>query len=112
MMFSDESDASFKTRSDDSFRWVDESDLSDAYVDVVENFPLSAALSSETQQPSPVAPGIIAEQPATADTPVASSSPSLSVAETPVLFEPSESMPNANLHLLMLTLHLVNRNMS
>lgn len=51
---SDVSDASFKTHSGDSFRWADESDLSNAYVDVIEELPLAAAISSDFQQSSPI----------------------------------------------------------
>lgn len=91
---SDVTDASFKTHSDDSFAWADESDLSDAYVDVVEELPLAAALPSNAQQPSPA--DTAGSSPVTA-TPSASTSSSVppSAAETPVLFTPSESPPNA-----------------
>ena len=91
---SDVSDTSFKTHSGNSFAWADESDLSDAYVDVVEDLPLAAALPSNTQPP----PADAAEPSVTA-TATPSAGPSTSVpssaAETPVLFTPSESVPNA-----------------
>lgn len=107
---SDVSDASFKTYSADSFRWADESDLSDAYIENVENLPLAAALSSNAQQPSPVtaessAIPVTADPPTessvtpssaipvTADPPTESSVPPSS--GTPLLCESSESPPNA-----------------
>jgi len=91
---SDVSDASFKTRSDDSFASANESDLSDAYVDVVEELPLAPALPSNTQQPSPA--DTAGSPPVTATpSPSASSSVPPSAAETPVLFTPSELPPNA-----------------
>lgn len=80
---SDVSEASFKTHSGDSFRWADESDHSDAYLDVAENLPLAAALPSDAQQPFPI---VSVDQSASSPTPTA---------ETPVLFESSESLPNA-----------------
>lgn len=65
--------ASNKTRSNDSFKWAEESDLSDVYADKIENLPLAAAIPSVSQ-------------PSTAEPPVTSGDLSTLPAETPVLF--------------------------
>ena len=141
--FSDASKESFKTHSDDSFRWADESDLSDEYNEGVEQLPLAAAISSPAQQPTaaaglsavpavpvvdspisatpPSTPAVtdvpVSSAPAavtTADSPVNPSVPAVpsastttadssavpsishpSIAESPLLFDSSESPPNA-----------------
>lgn len=106
------SETSYKTNSGDSFRWAQDSDLSDEYVDGVEQLPLAAALppharlvsdSAELSVDSSAEASDIAELPAdpadppvisvAADQPADSSFPSLS--STPVLFTSSESPPDA-----------------
>ena len=103
---SNTSEASFKTNPD-SFRWAEDSnisDLSDEYIDGVEQLPLAAALPSHAQCPAsdtaePSAESSAeppAEPPVTsiaADQSADSSVPSSS--STPVLFTSSESPPDA-----------------
>ena len=72
--------ASNKTRSNDSFKWAEESDLSDAHNDKIENLPLAAAIPSVSQ-------------PSTAEPPVTSVDLSSPPAETPVLFTSPPTVP-------------------
>ena len=83
------SSESCKTHSDDSFRWADESDLSDAYVDIVEQLPLVAALPSNAQPPSQVIADLSS---CSAPGTPGSGTPAT---ETPALFDSSVSPPNA-----------------
>lgn len=98
----DFSDVSRKTRSDDSFRWADESDLSDDDIANIEELPLIAAvaLPPTDQVQSPPTSELLADSAplAAADSPVAETvaelqPPSASAlpetAEMPVIFESS-----------------------
>ena len=77
----DDAGSGFETRSDDSFQWTEDSDLSDEYVDGVEELPLAAALPSHLQ-PSSEVPAEQLSPEASADPP-AVSPPSATSAELP-----------------------------
>ena len=77
----DDAGSGFETRSDDSFQWAEDSDLSDEYVDGVEELPLAAALPSHLQ-PSSEVPAEQLSPEASADPP-AVSPPSATSAELP-----------------------------
>ena len=69
-----------KTRSNDSFKWAEESDLSDVYNDKIENLPLAAAIPSVSH-------------PSSAEPPVTSVDLSSPPVETPVLFTSPPTVP-------------------
>ena len=77
----DDAGSGFETRSDDSIQWAEDSDLSDEYVDGVEELLLAAALPSHLQ-PSSEVPAEQLSPEASADPP-AVSPPSATSAELP-----------------------------
>ena len=117
------SDTSFKTTSQDSFRWADDSDISDddeeEAIRCVEGLPLAAAVPTRVSPTEPLETEPLETQPletedtepmetaeaSATDPPVAepddadpspaSRSTSTSVAKTPVLSQSTESLPDA-----------------